>query len=55
MVNKKISDRAIRYSSGDQVEATQRLNNFLEDLNVKFKSVDEIANLGFHQKLLKVF
>ncbi len=48
VANKKRCDRAMRCNSDDQVEAKQGLHEFLHVFNVKSKSVEEIANLGFH-------
>jgi hypothetical protein len=53
--NKRISDKAMGCSPEDQVEATQGLHNFLQEFNVESMSVDEIANLHFDRKSLKIF
>jgi hypothetical protein len=53
--NKERCDRAICCSSDDQVEAKQGLDKFLCVFDVESKSVEEIADLGFHTKSLKVF
>jgi hypothetical protein len=55
VANKKRCDRVMRCSSDDRVEAKQGLHEFLHVFNLKSKSVEEIADLGFYQKSLKAF